>query len=368
MDDTPDEFLSRNVESVLEEVSSTVEQRFRLFKSYDLARAQTDYASAGGLIPTYIQTLDDMGFGFRGGKIYAIAARPGSGKTTLMIELALRRAKALASGQAEGGPAVFVTYEERILDIYSKFLLCAAAHCYPNSPEDAPWRKAADKFLQGDTDGFYRMEHLSDLRKAAEEIDGLQSAGHLYLVDGDERYLVDGDERRLAEVDDLVTTLQEHSIEGVPGLLLTDYYQKVKPPRDSNSYSRQQQLQEVADTFRQYAKDNAVPVVMGAQVQRNVEGQPDLKDIREADDLANDAAGVLTLHHKDKAVETNDKLPAGGRDMWSSTKAREVTVRIVKNRDGRSDIEGQLHLYGASSHFRDATAVRNPNTLRGQYT
>jgi len=346
--------------SIVEEeqsMSSDAKQKeapFELFKEYGAAQAQADYAVSGDFIPTYIQSIDAMGFGFRGGKIYAIAARPGSGKTTLMIELALRRAKALASGQAEGGPAVFVTYEERILDIYSKFLLCAAAHYYPTSPGDAPWRSAVDLWLAKKAEGYYRQEHYADITKAAEEVDGLQRAGHLYIVDGDQH--------KLSQVNVLVDKLKEHEVKAKPGLLLTDYYQKVKPPENSYSYSRQQQLQEVADTFRQYAKDNAVPVLMGAQVQRNVEGQPDLKDIREADDLANDAAGVLTLHHEDKAVEDHD----GGRDAWPITKPRKVTVRIVKNRDGRSDIEAQLHLYGASSHFRDepAPAVRIPNTGR----
>jgi replicative DNA helicase len=73
-------------------------------------------------------------------------------------------------------------------------------------------------------------------------------------------------------------------------------------------------------------------VIVGAQVNREtVESdgttvQPELHHIREADDLANDAAGMLTLHREKLKLPGENSGYADGKEMH---------IKIVKNRDGK---------------------------------
>ena len=187
------------------------------------------------------------------------------------------------------------------------------------------------------------------LAHAAATIDGYMRRRLLTLVDGD----ADG-----GEIDRVLGRLTEGAAqEGAPpSLVIVDYYQKIRPSSGLRGASRQEQLQDVADRLRRYAKGEpggagaadphqAVPVLVGAQVNREsasangVSTQPELHHIREADDLANDAAGVMTLHRPNDAE--------GG----------ELRVKLVKNRDGKRGHTVSLGFYGASGTITDTPTV-----------
>jgi hypothetical protein len=94
----------------------------------------------------------------------------------------------------------------------------------------------------------------------------------------------------------------------------------------------------VADYLRRFAKGarltdggdidapdpaHAVPVLTGAQVSRGKGEHPSGDDIREADDLLNDAAGVLGLSwERTGGSETDEE--------------RVLRLSVPKNRDGRA--------------------------------
>jgi replicative DNA helicase len=316
------------------------EGRGSIFELYRSKEAGDDLKKSGEGISTGFEFLDRMAFYLVPGKLYAVGARPGGGKTALLLELLLRHSEIRAGlrKQPEGftaidvanrAAAVFVSYEEPRSELYVRLLLRVVAEQSDGPPpwwtEKAPGRWWARKWLGG---GLKTRQPEADkaFGKATEYLDGLIQAGHMALVDGDR----DG-----GNIDFLLASLTRGAAAkgGPPSLVLVDYYQKIRPPENTRASSRQLQLQEVADRLRKFAKGElvqdqqgaewAVPVVTGAQVNRTASAQgkdegdpPDLDQIREADDLANDAAGVVTLHLQDQRLK----------------------AKVVKNRDGkRSD-------------------------------
>ena len=314
-----------------------------VFNAYALSQARSDAAAARQGISTGFRELDDQDFRLRPGKLYVVAGRPGEGKTTLLLEMLLRHVEERRSHPTEGGPAVFVTYEENRHEIYLRLLLRQAARRRVDrgEPPAAPPRREAELWLSSGTlDAGSMAERWSDeLAAAACVLDDHGHAGLLALVDGDRE---GGDVNLL--LDALRTAAETRGCS--PSLVVVDYYQKVRPPKELlYSGSRQAQLQEVADLLRRYAKGEgsggggAVPVLVGAQVNREAtERQPELHHIREADDLANDAAGILTLH-----------LP-------EAEDGADFSVKVVKNRDGRRGRTLTFRFYGSCGRVEEGRA------------
>ncbi len=322
-----------------------------LFRPYTLEDARRDAAAAGEGLSTGFDALDRAEVRLKAGKLYVVAGRPGEGKTTLLIEMLMRHVEARAAADTisyERGPAVFVSYEDNRFNLYVRLLLRAIATT--RERPGAPPRSVVEVWLRTRAIGPGAMAEVwvDELERAAGELDALSEKGLLVLLDGDR----DG-----GDVDVLLDNLRtsQEARGEPPSLLVVDYYQKIRPPADLRGASRYEQLQEVADHLRRYAKgeqdgterpEYAVPVLVGAQVNREVTAskkpiQPELHHIREADDLANDAAAVLTLHRPE-----------------ADTDGQPIKVKVVKNRDGRRDRIVELGFYGSCCHVADAPAER----------
>ncbi len=317
-----------------------------LFRPYTLEDARRDAAAAGEGLSTGFDALDRAEVRLKPGKLYVVAGRPGEGKTTLLLEMLMRHVEARAAADtisSERGPAVFVSYEENRFNLYLRLLLRAIATT--RERPGVPPRSVVEAWLGTRTIGPGAMAEtwVDELERAGDELDALSEKGLLVLLDGDR----DG-----PEVDSLLNNLQasQEARGKPPSLLVVDYYQKVRPPANLRGASRQEQLQEVADLLRRYAKgeqegqerpEYAVPILVGAQVNRDVTAgkesvQPELHHIREADDLANDATAVLTLHR-----------PETDQD------GQPLKVKVVKNRDGRRDRIVERGFYGSCCHVAD---------------
>jgi replicative DNA helicase len=322
--------------------------RDSIFDLYRSKEAGDDLQKSGEGISTGFEFLDYMGFVLVPGKLYAVGARQGSGKTALLLELLVRHAEMRAGlrsvpeemaaiSKETRAPAVFISYEEQRSELYVRLLIRQVAEAAGGPPswwtDKTPPRWWARKWLRGDLKAPPKGV-AEALAEAASRLDGLIDGGHMALLDGDR----DG-----GNIDLLLGSLTRGSAAkgGPPSLVLVDYYQKIRPPEDTRAASRQLQLQEVADKLRRFAKGEfiadqlgaswAVPVVVGTQVNRLASAQgkeegdpPDLDQIREADDLANDAAGVVTL------------LLEGDR----------LKVKVAKNRDGRRTDKNRILTLG----------------------
>lgn len=286
----------------------------KLFSRYGLAEARADASAAGAGVSTGFPELDEAGVRFGAGRVHLIAGRPGEGKTSLLLEILSRYAAAAARGSTSA-PGVFVSYEMNRYELFLRLVVQEVGRRRVEShlPGGAPSLDLRGRWLRGEN---VPEEIAVEMDGAAAEVERLIRLGLIVLVDGDR----DG-----GEVDTLVEALQEAAdARGAPpGLVILDYAQKVRPPREARAASRQEQLAIVSDVVRQYSKGGtspayAVPVVLGAQVNREGrETQPKLHHVREADDLANDASTLLTIYRPEDRPET-------------------MSIAVEKNRDGPS--------------------------------
>ncbi len=321
--------------------AEVIAEPVNLFLPYTLEHARRDALAAGEGFPTGFAFLEENDFRWRPGKVYVVAGRPGDGKTCLLLELLMRNVEARASRLEDArGPAVFVTYEESLRDVYLRLVLRERGRIV-NRTADARLEQRARWLARGDS-GSASLD--KELTAAAATVDNYMRRGLLVIVDGDQ----EGRDalQLLAGLEGSARTTGK-----VPSLVVVDYYQKVRTTEAMRNATRQEQLQDVADRLRRFAKGEsqdagnptraelAVPVLVAAQVNRepltSKDQHPELHHIREADDLANDAAGVLTISR-----QTDDVLK----------------VKIVKNRDGkRGGPPHDLNFYGASGCIEDAS-------------
>lgn len=109
-------------------------------------------------------------------------------------------------------------------------------------------------------------------------------------------------------------------------LIVVDYLQLLKATSGPN---RQEQVAHMSHTLKQLAKELHVPVVVLAQLNRQGDGAPEAKHLRESGAIEQDADGIILLH---RPVMT-DTLPDG-----STVTHDDGTVHfiIAKNRHGRT--------------------------------
>jgi len=130
------------------------------------------------------------------------------------------------------------------------------------------------------------------------------------------------------------------------GAVLIDYIQKVKSNRTYQS--RQLEIQDISRQLLETSLACSVPIVLGAQVNREVKGIEGLTldTLREAGDIEQDANLVLGLWNKtqnkedlerDRQSVYHDKSPAQATDS-----VVDLDVVVMKNRDGVTNQKATL--------------------------
>lgn len=308
--------------------------RAALETPYTLAQWRSDLHTMAAGIPTGFDVLEDVGMQWLPGKLTAIIARPGGGKTQFLLEACARF--------LENNPtqhAVFLSWEEPLADVVVRLLQRADARRTRRSGG------FPDRLTQEMVRHYGRGEKLTpDLTRRMEaalaDVDALLL--RLRLVDGDEI----GREvhHTLAELGEW---MREPNAPRV-GLVAVDYFQKLRGKPDA--HSRLHELQDVSDTLRRFAKGArlsgasdadtfekafAVPVLVGAQVNRtsaqsiSETGHPTGDSIREGDDLLNDAAAVVALSWAN--APAGEAMQAGTVET-----VRWLRISVPKHRGGRT--------------------------------
>jgi replicative DNA helicase len=130
------------------------------------------------------------------------------------------------------------------------------------------------------------------------------------------------------------------------GAVLIDYIQKVKSKRTYQS--RQLEIQDISRQLLETSLACSVPIVLGAQVNREVKGIEGLTldTLREAGDIEQDANLVLGLWNKtqnkedlerDRQSVYHDRSPAQATDS-----VVDLDVMVMKNRDGVTNQKAAL--------------------------
>ncbi len=252
-------------------------------------------------IPTGYPDLDHLIVGLKKGEMVVLAARPSIGKTALALNITHK----VAMKGEKGRPIAFFSLEMTADQIARRLLSLES-----EIPESAFY------------DGSFKSKKM-DITKLTQAVSNLKKANLFIDPTGG---------LTVAELRAKARRLHaQHKIE----LVVIDYLQLMKVGGGVDS--RQQEVAEISSGIKKLAKDLNVPVLVLAQLNREVEkgtspkaARPKLSHLRESGAIEQDADIVIFLH-RDRS-ETRD---ASKEAQINGVKAELI---VEKNRNGRTGI------------------------------
>lgn len=261
-------------------------------------------------IQTGFKELDKILLGLRPGTMTVLGARPGVGKTSFALSLAINAAK-------NGASVVFFSLEMSGTEIATR-LLCAESgvsneQVRSGNIESELWGSLIDA-----------CERLSELDFTIDDTAGT----NVVEIGTKARRMLQGKEN---------------------GLIIVDYLQLITPV-DSRQTDRNVQVGEMSRALKVLAKDLQVPVIALSQLNRDLERRPDkrpmLADLRDSGSIEQDADVVLfldrSLSEEEAADERHDRPPLG-----------TARVIVAKNRAGKSGVDVLLAFIANRTQFVD---------------
>lgn len=264
--------------------------------------------------PTGFSKLDKLTGGLNEGDLVIVAARPGMGKTSLVLNMAVNVAlpKMVNTDDADGqttsrleaGAGVAVFSLEMPREQLAARLLCSEG------------RVDVSKLRQG----YLQKEDWTKLTKAAGELARLPI------------WLDDTSDLSVLELRAKVRRIQAmQADQGRLGLVMIDYLQLMSGnPKVS---SREQQISEISRNLKKLAKDLSVPVVALSQLNRAVETRgtkdkrPQLSDLRESGAIEQDADTIIFIY-RDDYYNPEDPAVAGLAELIVAKQRNGPTGRL----------------------------------------
>lgn len=192
--------------------------------------------------------IDEMTTGFQPGNFVIVAARPGMGKTSFALNMAV------AAARDEGLPVAFFSLEMSNDELIQR-LICSEARISMNDMRR----------------GNIKQHQWEDISRAMGDLNDLQ----IYL--DDTGGLTVGDVRSRAR--------RLKSTAGNLGAIFIDYLQLLRPSTLTKNANRNEEISEICRTLKVTAKDIGVPIIALAQLNRGVETRADkrpmLADLRD---------------------------------------------------------------------------------------
>lgn len=246
---------------------------------------------------------------FPAGTISYIGARPGRGKTTALVNIAL-------DALDQGKPVIFVTAEETTKQILTRFILSRTYSDHPTDP------KTVYNTFKPRTSLFNYMKDRARSLEGA-PVDNGDFFGPACDAIGD---YVKGKKLTLFEAygatwQELAGYLADQE---AGALVLIDYIQHLKSPDHLATQTRQIQIQEISHQLADLAGLNNLILICGAQFNRETRGgapdltKPDLFDetsFREAGDIEQDGHILIGIG---KAPETEELFYSCMKDREAS--------------------------------------------------
>lgn len=271
----------------------------------DLGRAARGEHTKG--YETGIAALDAVLDPLEAGELVVIGARPSTGKTALVMAIALHIAKAvvrLAAARNERGSVLFFSLETTDVKLARRALASVSSVGLSIVSGRQPMSPVAVRLLQ---EGAARLHKLP------------------FWID----------DRFGLPVTEMRATCRAHQRDHGLSLIVVDYLQLLK----GQARREGKRVDEVADVSRELkaiAKEFGVPVIALAQLNRGLESRadkkPTLADLRESGQIEQDADKVVLLHRENK-------------------QSRELLALIAKQRDGAADTEAILEFDGPTTGF-----------------
>jgi len=264
--------------------------------------------------PAYKTGYSDLDkfVGFTPGAISLIAGRPSHGKTTLMFNILLEMSYLYPDKSF-----YFFTYEEPVRNISIKLLnRLTATNLRENFRSDLA-KPTNYEFLKS-----YIKEGRTDIAEVENGKRKLQE-----LVDSQRIRIIDRN-YSVEELSSLIAYLNKR--ENIGGIFI-DYIQRMRT--DRRTQDKRTEIAHISDQVLQIAKENNLPIILGAQLNRatmsTANKKPSLENLKEAGNLEEDANTVLSVYN-----ESREK--AEDQDGATFEDRREVTLEIkaLKNREG----------------------------------
>ena len=264
--------------------------------------------------PTGFSRLDKLTGGLNEGDLVIVAARPGMGKTSFVLNMAANVAlpKLVQSSDGEGeesthqeaGAGVAVFSLEMPREQLASRMLCSEG------------RVDVSKLRQG----YLQREDWTRLTKAAGELAKLPI------------WIDDTSDLSVLELRAKVRRIQAMQGDRCRlGLVMIDYLQLMSGnPRVT---SREQQISEISRNLKKLAKDLSVPVVALSQLNRAVETRgtkdkrPQLSDLRESGAIEQDADMIVFIY-RDDYYNPEDPSVAGTAELIVAKQRNGPTGRI----------------------------------------
>ena len=214
-------------------------------------------------ISTGLSDLDRMILGLNKSELILIAARPGMGKTSIALNIALHVALVLKKTVAFF--SLEMSREQLVTRLLSKAAMVPSQNLMTGQLTDSQWRSISEAAQQ---------MSMSDIR-----------------IDDNPSVTVSDMKASCRRVKDL-------------GLVCIDYLQLMSSAGTKNSWAdnRQQAVSEISRMLKIMAKELNVPIICLSQLNRAVESRQDkrplLSDLRESGSIEQDADAVVALYRE----------------------------------------------------------------------
>ena len=255
-------------------------------------------ASSGNAIPgisTGLADLDRVTLGLNKAELILIAARPGMGKTSIALNMALHAA--LNEHQTVAIFSLEMSREQLVTRLLSRAALIPSQNLLTGQLSDQQWR---------------------DITDAATAI----SATDIRIDDNPTLTVSDMNAqcRRVANL----------------GLVVIDYLQLMQSAGSGHSWSNESRTQAVSDISRMFkimAKELAVPVVCLSQLSRANESRQDkrpmLSDLRESGAIEQDADVVIGLYRDGYYNKESENPNLAEAIILKNRKGQTGTVELL---------------------------------------
>ena len=282
-------------------------------------------------LPSGYDALDKLTGGLQPSDLIILAARPGLGKTSLALNLALNAAIPGQRQTYRQLPAAAVAFFSLEMDQKQLLfrLLCQVGH-FNLKDLRTGWTS--------DEDIVPLTETIDRLGQAKIFIDDTPAIRVLELR---------------AKARRLKSQLQAQGSD--LGLMVVDYLQLMRGSERRASDSREQEISEISRSLKSLAKELHLPVLALSQLNRDIDKRagkdkkPKLSDLRESGAIEQDADIIAFIHAPETGGENDDSEQ--GRD-------RQVRLLIEKHRNGPT---GYIPLY-----FKSSSASFLPGEFPGQ--
>ena len=257
--------------------------------------------------------IDSMTTGFQPGNFVIVAARPGMGKTSFALNMAVAAAR-----EANASPVAFFSLEMSNNELIQR-LICSEARISMNDMRR----------------GNIKAHQWEEISRAMGAINDLP----LYL-----------DDLGALTVSDVRSRCRRLKSTVGLGAIFIDYLQLLRPGVLARNVNRNEELSEICRTLKSTAKDLSIPIIALAQLNRGVEirseKRPMLADLRDSGSLEQEADVVAFLY---RDGYYNAETPEPDLTEFIIAKHRNGPTGTVKLRFQR---EYTLFLpYGDDSHF-----------------